>query len=185
MLCLMREISAMNSSKEMRACRVLLGWRQEELAEASCVHLSTIERMERLGQRHWSATSAAKVRQALENGGIILIKSGLEGDGIRLARSRIFLEELAEIVSSIASDVRQKSAAKARFENFTAEIHRFYKGDANETEQIRSKLSHLKATLEFEIARRGEDEVSALYSYVSSLVTNSENIGEPNYALSC
>jgi transcriptional regulator with XRE-family HTH domain len=177
-------ISAMNSSKEMRACRVLLGWRQEELAEASGVHLSTIERMERLGPEHWSATSAAKVRHALENGGIIFVKSGLQGAGIRLTRSREFLEELAEIVSSIASDAHQKSAAKARFENFAAEIHRFYKGDANETEQIRSKLRDLKATLEFEIARRGEDPVSALYSYVSSLVANSENISEPNYSLS-
>jgi transcriptional regulator with XRE-family HTH domain len=167
----MREISAMNSSKEMRACRVLLGWRQEELAEASGVHLSTIERMERLGPEHWSATSAVKVRHALENGGIIFVKSGLEGAGIRLTRSREFLDDLAEIGSTIPADVDRKAAAKARFENFTAEIHRFYKGDANETEQIRSKLSQLRATLEFEIARRGEDQVSALYSYVCNSLT--------------
>lgn len=159
----------MNTSKEMKASRALLGWEQKDLAEASGLSLSTVERMERLGPGHWSPSTAAKVRHALENGGIIFIKSGLEGAGIRLTRSREFLEDLAEIESSIASDVDQKSAAKARFENFTAEVHRFFKGDANEIEQIRSKLSHLKATLEFEIARRGENQVSALYSYVCKL----------------
>src|SRR5260221_8377797 len=88
MLCLMREISAMNSSKEMRACRVLLGWRQEELAEASGVHLSTIERMERLGPGHWAATRAVKVRHALENGGIFFLKKGVVRARIRINERR-------------------------------------------------------------------------------------------------
>jgi hypothetical protein len=133
--------------------------------------------MERLGRRHWSATNAAKVRQALESAGIIFIKSGLEGAGIRLTISREFLEDLAGIGSSTASDAHKKSAAKVRFENFTAEVHRFFKGDSNEIEQIRSKLSQLKATLEFEIARRGEDQISALYSYVSSFMTSPAESG--------
>jgi transcriptional regulator with XRE-family HTH domain len=162
----------MNTSKQIKACRVLLAWAQTDLAEASGVDRSTIQRMERLGPGHWSATNAAKVRQALENGGIIFIKSGLEGAGIRLTKSRELLEDLAEIVSNIPSDVHQKSAATARFEIFKAETHSFYKGDVYEAEQIRSKLSHLMATLEFEIKRRGQDDpVSALYSYVCSFMT--------------
>src|ERR1700731_2993395 len=75
MLCFDVGNSTMNTSKEMRACRALLGWEQKDLAEASGVHRSTIQRMERFGRPHWSATNAAKVRQALENGGIIFIKS--------------------------------------------------------------------------------------------------------------
>jgi transcriptional regulator with XRE-family HTH domain len=172
----------MNTSNQMRACRALLGWEQKELAAASGLNRSTIQRMERLGPAHWSAINAAKVRHALENGGIIFIKSGLEGAGIRLTRSREFLEGLAEIGSSSSSDVHQKSAAAARFENFRAEVHRFFKGDAYETEQIRSKLSHLKAALEFEVARRGDDHVSTVYIYVCSLITNFENIGGANPA---
>jgi transcriptional regulator with XRE-family HTH domain len=173
----------MNSSKQIRACRVLLGWRQEDLANTSGVNLSTIERMERLGPEHWSATSTAKVRHALENGGIMFIKSGLEGAGIRLTKSREFLEDLADIGSTIVSDVDQKAAAKALFENFRAETHRFFKGDAYETEQIRSKLDHLKTMLEFESARRSEDQVSALYRHVCSLLTDFENIGEADQKL--
>ncbi len=173
----------MNTSKQIKACRALLGWEQTDLAEASGVNRSTIQRMERLGRGHWSATKAAKVRQALENGGIIFIKSGLEGAGIRLTKSREFLEDLAEIGSNIPSDVHQKSAAKARFETFKAEAHSFFKGDVYETEQIRSKLRQLKATLEFEIKRRGQDPTSALYSYVCSFMTNFENLGEADQAL--
>jgi hypothetical protein len=127
--------------------------------------------MERLGQGHWSARNAAKVRQALENGGIIFIRRGLEGAGIRLTRSREFLDDLAEIGSTIPAEIDRKAAAKAQFENFTAEVHRFFKGDAYETEQIRSKLSQLRTTLEFEIARRGEDQISALCGYVCNSLT--------------
>src|SRR6266404_297475 len=111
----------MNTSKEMKASRALLGWEQKDLAEASGLSLSTVERMERLGPGRWPPSTAAKVRHALQNGGVIFINSGLEGARIRLPRIIEFLEDWAEIESSIVSDVDQKSAAKARFENFTAE----------------------------------------------------------------
>jgi hypothetical protein len=143
-----------------------------DLARASGVNRSTIQRMERLGPRHWSATNAGKVRQALENAGIIFIRSGFEGAGIRLTRSRELLDDLTDIGSTIASDGHRKSAAKAKFESFRAEVHRLYKGDVHESEQIRLRLNHLKAALEFEIIRRGDDQISALFSYVRSLVTN-------------
>jgi DNA-binding XRE family transcriptional regulator len=168
----------MNTSKQMKACRALLGWEQNDLAEVSGVNRSTIQRMERLGREHWSASNAAKVRQAFENGGIIFIKSGLEGAGIQLTKGRELLEDLAEIGSNILSDVDQKSAAKARFETFKAEVHSLFKGDVYEAEQIRSKLSHLKVMLEFEIKRRSQDPVSALCRYVCDFMTNFENIDQ-------
>ena len=173
----------MNTSGQMKASRALLGWEQNDLARASGVSRSTIQHMERLGRGHWSAANAAKVRQALEKGGIIFIKSGLEGAGIQLTKSREFVEDLAEIGSNIPSDVRQKSAARARFEIFKAEVYSLFKGDVYETEQIRSKLSNLKATLEFEIERRGQDPASALCTYVYSFMTNFESIGEQDQAL--
>jgi transcriptional regulator with XRE-family HTH domain len=164
----------MNTSNQMKACRALLRWEQKELAKASGVNRSTIQRMERLGPEHWSPANTAKVREALKKGGIIFIKSGLEGAGIRLTRSREFLDELAKIKSH-SSDVQQKSAAKAQFEHFKAETHHFFKGDVNETEQIRSKLNHLRATLEDEIERRGKDQLSFLCSYVCSIMINSDD----------
>ena len=74
---------------QLRAARSLLGWSQNELANASGVAIATIKRME--GGRGLAKTAAEnvwKVQQALEDAGVIFIDEDEEGPGVRLRKSR-------------------------------------------------------------------------------------------------
>jgi transcriptional regulator with XRE-family HTH domain len=161
---------SMNTPAQIRASRALLGWDQLDLANAAGVDHSTIQRMERLGPEHCASATIVKVREALERAGILFLKSGLEGAGIQLTRSREFLDKLERIPSQFSEDFDQKSAANAQLENFIEETLRFYKGDVNEDQQVRAKLSQLQTTLEYEIKRRGRDRTAALCRDVCDMV---------------
>jgi hypothetical protein len=154
---------------------VLLGWDQYELAHAAGVGRSTIERMERLGPEHCTSTNVAKVRKALEAAGILFIKSGLVGAGLRLTRSREFVDDLIRIGSRGTEDGNLKMAAKAHLENFVLETKRSFKGDVNEDEQVRAKLNDLRAMLEYEMKRRNRDHIAGLCRYVCTILTSSAN----------
>ena len=71
---------------QLKAARALLGWNQDQLAEASAVGASTIKRMEtREGSIGGYAENVWKVQRALEDAGIIFIdKDGIGGVGVRL-----------------------------------------------------------------------------------------------------
>jgi transcriptional regulator with XRE-family HTH domain len=163
----------MNTPAQIRASRVLLGWDQHDLASAAGVDRSTIQRMEHLGPEHCEHANVARVRKALEAAGILFIKGGLEGAGVRLSRSREFLDDLVRIVSQGSAEVDQELAAKSHLENFVLETKRFFKGDVNEEEQVCAKLNDLRAMLEQEIKRRKRPETAGLFRYVCSILTSS------------
>ena len=72
--------------EQLRAARGLLGWTQNQLAEASTLAISTIRRMEGdRGPLRSSAENVLKVQQALEGAGVIFIDRNEEGGpGVRL-----------------------------------------------------------------------------------------------------
>jgi transcriptional regulator with XRE-family HTH domain len=163
----------MNTPGQIRASRVLLGWDQHDLASAAGVDRSTIQRMEHLGPEHCERTNVSKVREALEAAGILFIKGGLEGAGVRLSRSREFLDDLIRTVSQGSAEADQKLIAKAHLESFVLETKRFFKGDVNEEEQVGARLSELRTLLENEIKRRKRPETAGLFRYVCSILTSS------------
>jgi transcriptional regulator with XRE-family HTH domain len=70
---------------QLRAARGLLGWSQNELAEAARVGLSTIRRMEASdGSLRGTAENVWKVQKALEEAGVIFIDEDDLGPGVRL-----------------------------------------------------------------------------------------------------
>ena len=74
----------MISAKQIKAARVFLDWEQRVLAEKSDLSLPTIQRMEKFGVERSSAGNAAKVRKALEDGGVEFIAENGGGAGLRL-----------------------------------------------------------------------------------------------------
>jgi len=75
----------------MKAARVLLGWDQKAMAQASGLSLPTIQRMEASeGNVRGTVDSLVKVIEAFERGGIELIAEGAVspdgGRGVRLKR---------------------------------------------------------------------------------------------------
>ena len=78
----------MLTSELVRAARALLRWEQRDLAEASCVSLPSIRRLE---AQHGTLSAQARtidaVQSALEAGGIQFIAEGNGGGaGVRLRR---------------------------------------------------------------------------------------------------
>src|SRR5436309_2270860 len=75
------------SIRQIKAARALLAWSQEELAEAADVSIPTIKRLEAndgpLGGR---SETGAKIRTALEAGGIEFIDENGGGPGVRLRK---------------------------------------------------------------------------------------------------
>ena len=74
------------SSSQIRAARVLLGWTQQELAEAAEVSLNAVARLE---QEKGDARmgTLTKIVQALERGGVEFLPSADgKGPGVRLKR---------------------------------------------------------------------------------------------------
>ena len=72
--------------EQLRAARGLLGWSQNQLAEASALAISTIRRMEGdRGPLRSSAENVLKVQQALADAGVVFIDQNEEsGPGVRL-----------------------------------------------------------------------------------------------------
>lgn len=71
--------------EQLRAARGLLGWSQAKLAKISGVAISTIKRMEgERGPLRSSAENLVKVREALEQAGVVFIDRNGGGPGVRL-----------------------------------------------------------------------------------------------------
>ncbi len=79
----------MITNTQLRAARGLIGWSQARLAEASGLGIATSKRMEgERGPLRSSAENVLKVKQALEDAGVIFIDAGEEGPGVRLKADR-------------------------------------------------------------------------------------------------
>ena len=70
-----------------RAARALLGWSQDQLADASAVATKTIADFERQARTPYMRT-LRDVRSALENAGIEFIDPNGGGAGLRLKKKR-------------------------------------------------------------------------------------------------
>jgi hypothetical protein len=75
------------TSQQIRAARVLLRWRAQDLARASAVGVATIRRAE-LAERETSMTAPndLAVRHALEAAGVEFIDENGGGAGVRLRK---------------------------------------------------------------------------------------------------
>ena len=68
------------SGAQARAARALLGWPVEKVAEGAGLPRETVERLEQDGAV--GAAEAARIRRALEAGGVEFLSE--DGDGVRL-----------------------------------------------------------------------------------------------------
>ena len=77
----------MLQSSQLRAARALLGWRQEDLAEAADVGLATLARIEQgAGVVQGNFSTIMKLQSTLELQGISFINEAA-GYGVRLERT--------------------------------------------------------------------------------------------------
>jgi transcriptional regulator with XRE-family HTH domain len=74
--------------EQLRAARGLLGWSQSELAVRAGLSLPTVKRVEAGVGPHVSDEARAKLRRALELGGVQFIDENGGGPGVRLRRSQ-------------------------------------------------------------------------------------------------
>jgi len=74
--------------EQIRAARALLGWRQEDLADAANIGVATIRRIEKgTGVLTGNVSTAMKIATAFENAGIRFLSADESGDiGVRLVR---------------------------------------------------------------------------------------------------
>ncbi|TGP24990.1 helix-turn-helix domain-containing protein [Mesorhizobium sp. M1D.F.Ca.ET.184.01.1.1] len=75
------------SSAQCRAGRALIGWSQDQLADASKVAKATIAVFE-TGKRTPYDRTLGDVRAALEAAGVIFVEENGEGPGVRLRKVR-------------------------------------------------------------------------------------------------
>jgi transcriptional regulator with XRE-family HTH domain len=74
----------MTEAYQIKAARALLGWNQDDLANASGVGISTIRRMEgKAGPIRGNAGSVRKVQTALEGAGVHFINPTDGGIGVQ------------------------------------------------------------------------------------------------------
>ena len=73
----------MISARQCRAARGLLGWSQDQLAEAANVARATIANFE-TGKSQPVANNLAAIRSAFEGAGVVFIPENGGGDGVRM-----------------------------------------------------------------------------------------------------
>lgn len=76
-------VVGMLTAEQCRAARGLLAWTQEELADRAGLSRSTIRSFEN-GQHDLHRASAAVIRTAFEDAGVMLIDADELGPGVRL-----------------------------------------------------------------------------------------------------
>lgn len=73
----------MITARQSRAARVLLGWKQETLADKAQVSLTALKRLESEGGLATYETTRDQVRRALEAAGIVFLSTA-KGRGVLL-----------------------------------------------------------------------------------------------------
>ena len=74
----------MTHGRQFRAARALLGWSQQQLAQACGLSVPTVKRAEGEAKLRASATAHAAIRSALEEAGVEFIEENGGGEGVRL-----------------------------------------------------------------------------------------------------
>jgi transcriptional regulator with XRE-family HTH domain len=76
------------SIRQIKAARALLGWSQDDLAEASGVSAPTVKRLEAAGGDHVGgrAETAEAIVEALQKAGVEFIPENGGGIGVRLSK---------------------------------------------------------------------------------------------------
>lgn len=70
--------------KQIQAARVLLGWSQQQTADAAGVSVPTVQRAEGGSRVRASSAAISAIRGALEGGGVVFIVANGGGPGVRL-----------------------------------------------------------------------------------------------------
>ena len=83
----------MNTARQSRAARALLGWTQETLADAARISLTALKRLESESDLKVYESTRDQVRRALEANGILLLVSD-QGEGVMLVHSRKAASEM-------------------------------------------------------------------------------------------
>lgn len=75
------------SIRQVKAARALLGWSQEDLAEASGISVPTVARLEAQdGDLGGRASTAEAIRTALESAGAVFLPENGNGPGVALRK---------------------------------------------------------------------------------------------------
>jgi transcriptional regulator with XRE-family HTH domain len=78
----------MIEAAQVRAARALIGWSQAELADASSLQLSIVDRFESGQADGIPGDAVARIRTALESAGVAFIPRNGGGAGVRLRKGR-------------------------------------------------------------------------------------------------
>ena len=73
---------------QSRAARGLLGWSQQQLAEAACIGIVTVRQFENNAAQPRGATLDV-MRRAFEAAGVVFVEENGEGPGVRLRKERV------------------------------------------------------------------------------------------------
>ena len=77
------------SIRQVKAARALVGWSQDQLADASGVSIATIKRLEAAdGMLGGRADTGDRIIAALQVAGALFIQENGEGPGVRLRKER-------------------------------------------------------------------------------------------------
>ena len=80
-------VCLMITPRQVRAARALLGWSQQQLADAAIVSLNAVARLER-GEADSRSSTLTAVEKALTQAGIEFLSGGGRGEGVRLVDPR-------------------------------------------------------------------------------------------------
>lgn len=75
----------MISARQIRAARALLGWTQQELADAAIVSFGAVTRLER-GEVDPRLSTMTAIQSALVKAGVEFLSAGEKGEGVRLTK---------------------------------------------------------------------------------------------------
>lgn len=78
-------VLTMISARQIRAARALLGWTQQQLADAAIVSFNAVTRLER-GEVDPRLSTISAVQSALIKAGVEFLPAADKGEGVRLAK---------------------------------------------------------------------------------------------------
>ena len=78
---------AMITARQIRAARALLGWSQQQLADAAIVSLNALARLEK-GIVDSRVSTVLAIQKALAKAGIEFLSADQKGEGVRLKSPR-------------------------------------------------------------------------------------------------
>jgi transcriptional regulator with XRE-family HTH domain len=75
----------MITARQIRAARALLGWTQQQLADAAIVSFGAVTRLER-GEVDPRVSTMTAIQGALVKAGVEFLPAGDKGEGVRLIK---------------------------------------------------------------------------------------------------